>query len=59
MTNPLPLTNAEGEVRELTEADYKNAVPFSRLPESLQTTLSGIQGRVTLSLTRRLRLFCV
>ena len=45
MTNQLPLTNADGEVRELTEADFKNAVPFSALPESLQTTLLGLKGR--------------
>ena len=36
MKNPLPLTDADGEVRELTEDDFKNAVPFSALPESLQ-----------------------
>jgi uncharacterized protein (DUF4415 family) len=45
MKNPLPLTDADGEVRELTEDDFKNAVPFSALPESLQTTLLGIKGR--------------
>ena len=45
MINQLPLTNADGEVRELTEADFKNAVPFSALPESLQTTLLGLKGR--------------
>jgi uncharacterized protein (DUF4415 family) len=45
MTNQLPLTNVDGEVRELTETDFKNAVPFSALPESLQTTLLGLKGR--------------
>lgn len=30
---------------EWTEEDFKNAVPFSSLPESLQTTLRGIKGR--------------
>ncbi len=45
MINQLPLTNADGEVRELTEADFKKAVPFSALPESLQTTLLGLKGR--------------
>jgi len=45
MTNPLPLTDADGEVRELTEDDFKNAVPFSALPESLKTTLLGFKGR--------------
>jgi uncharacterized protein (DUF4415 family) len=45
MKNQLPLTDADGEVRELTEEDFKNAVPFSALPESLQTTLRGLKGR--------------
>jgi uncharacterized protein (DUF4415 family) len=45
MKNPLPLTDADGEVRELTEDDFKNAVPFSALPESLQNTLLGLKGR--------------
>lgn len=44
MTNQLPLTNADGEVRELTEDDFDNAVPFSALPESLQSTLLGLKG---------------
>jgi uncharacterized protein (DUF4415 family) len=43
MTDQLPLTNADGEVRELTEEDFKNAVPFSALPESLQATLLGLK----------------
>lgn len=30
---------------EWTEEDFKNAVPFSALPESLQTTLRGLKGR--------------
>lgn len=41
MENPLPLTNADGEVRELTEADFKNAVPFSALPQDMQSILKG------------------
>lgn len=45
MPNPLPLTDDDGEIRELTEADFKNAVPFSALPESLQTTLLSLKGR--------------
>ncbi len=45
MKNQLPLTDADGEVRELTEEDFKNAVPFSALPGSLQTTLRGLKGR--------------
>ena len=43
MTNPLPLTNADGEVRELTETDFKHALPFSALPESLQNTLRSLE----------------
>ena len=30
---------------EWTAADFKRAVPFSALPESLQTTLLGLKGR--------------
>jgi len=30
---------------EWTEEDFKSAVPFSALPESLQTTLRGLKGR--------------
>ena len=43
MKNPLPLTDKDGEVRELTQEDFKNAVPFSALPESLQTILQGLK----------------
>ena len=39
MANPRPLTNDEGEVRELTEADLARFVPFSALPEELQKVL--------------------
>jgi hypothetical protein len=35
------LTNDEGEVRELTEEDLAQFVPFSALPAELQTLLSG------------------
>ena len=45
MANRLPLTNREGEVRELTEEDFKQAVPFSALPESLQAKLSTLKTR--------------
>lgn len=41
MAKHLPLTNKDGEVRELTEEDFKRAVPFSSLPESLQATLAS------------------
>ncbi|MDO9107339.1 MAG: BrnA antitoxin family protein [Methylovulum sp.] len=45
MANPSPITDTNGEVRELTQVDFNNAVPFSSLPESLQTTLKGLKGR--------------
>jgi hypothetical protein len=35
------LTNEEGEVRELTEEDLAQFVPFTALPAELQTLLSG------------------
>jgi len=39
MANPKPLTNDEGEVRELTEKDFARAVPLSALPKELQKRL--------------------
>jgi uncharacterized protein (DUF4415 family) len=45
MANRLPLTNEEGEVRELTEEDLKQAMPFSALPESLRDKLSTLKTR--------------
>ena len=39
MPGRLPLTDKEGEIRELTEADFKAASPFSELPEELQGLL--------------------
>ncbi|MDO9009348.1 MAG: BrnA antitoxin family protein [Thiobacillus sp.] len=41
MAKHLPLTNKEGEVRGLTEEDFKQVIPFSGLPASLQTTLAS------------------
>ena len=41
MANPRPLTNDEGEVRELNEEDFARFVPFSALPAELQTLLSS------------------
>jgi hypothetical protein len=35
------LTNDEGEVRELTEEDFDQFVPFSALPAELQSLLSS------------------
>lgn len=45
MTDRLPLTDEEGEVRELDEEDFKHFAPFSALPEALQTKLLGLKGR--------------
>ncbi len=41
MANRKPLTNDDGEVRELTEEDLAQFVPFTALPAELQTLLSG------------------
>jgi hypothetical protein len=40
MANRKPLTNDDGEVRELTEEDLALFVPFSALPAELQKLLS-------------------
>jgi uncharacterized protein (DUF4415 family) len=42
MANRRPLTNDEGEVRELTEEDFAAAKKFSDLPEEEQRVLKGI-----------------
>lgn len=39
------LTDAEGEVRELTARDAANAVPFSALPECEQEVLKKLRRR--------------
>lgn len=36
MANRQPLTDADGEVRELTDADFAAAKTFAGLPESLR-----------------------
>jgi hypothetical protein len=41
MVNLRPLTNKDGEVRELTEKDFAQFVPFSVLPPELQKLLSS------------------
>lgn len=41
MANRKPLTDREGEVRELTRADFARAVPFDKLPKTVQETLSS------------------
>lgn len=43
MANRLPLTDEEGEVRELDESDFQQAIPFSALPESLRDKLSVLK----------------
>lgn len=40
MANRKPLTDDQGEVRELTDEDFAHAVPFSALPSELQALLS-------------------
>ena len=39
------MTDKDGEVRELTEEDFANAVSFAQLPASLQEKLAAIQKR--------------
>jgi hypothetical protein len=41
MASRKPLTNDEGEVRELTEEDFARAVPFSALPDELKELLGS------------------
>jgi hypothetical protein len=41
MVDLRPLTNEDGEVRELTGDDLARFVPFSALPAELQTVLSS------------------
>jgi uncharacterized protein (DUF4415 family) len=45
MANPKPLTDDDGEVRELTAADSAHAIPFSALPEAEQKILLGLGKR--------------
>jgi hypothetical protein len=40
------LTNDEGEVRELTQEDFANAVPFSALPDKLKELLRSPERTV-------------
>jgi len=46
MAKPKPLTNDEGEVRELTSDDFARAVPFTALPEELKALLSSSEHAV-------------
>jgi uncharacterized protein (DUF4415 family) len=43
MKKSKPLTDAGGEVRELTLADMRSMVPFSELPEDLQAKLKNLK----------------
>lgn len=43
MANRKPLIDEDGEVREWTKKDFDSAVPFSQLPESLQTKLRSLK----------------
>jgi uncharacterized protein (DUF4415 family) len=45
MANRKPLTNSDGEVRELTAQDAAKAVAFSALPEAEQKMLLSIRKR--------------
>jgi uncharacterized protein (DUF4415 family) len=45
MANRKPLTNREGEVRELTARDAARAIAFSALPEAEQEMLLKIRRR--------------
>jgi len=46
LANPKPLTNHEGEVRELTSDDFARAVPFSELPRDLKEMLRSPERTV-------------
>lgn len=45
MSKRKTLTDAQGEVRELTEADFKTANRFSALPKTLQGKLKAVRRR--------------
>jgi hypothetical protein len=46
MASRKPLTNDDGEVRELTQEDFANAVPFSALPDDLKKLLRSSERTV-------------
>ncbi len=46
MASRKPLTNEEGEVRELTQEDFANAAPFSGLPGKLKKLLRSLERAV-------------
>jgi uncharacterized protein (DUF4415 family) len=43
MANRKPLTDDEGEVRELTDEDFAHAIPFSALPEREREMLLSLK----------------
>jgi uncharacterized protein (DUF4415 family) len=45
MANRKPLTDEDGEVRELTAQDFAHAVPLSALPEAEQQALRSLRKR--------------
>ena len=47
MENPKPLTNSEGEVRELTEEDFQRGINFSDLPKNLQIKLNKTEANLS------------
>ncbi|MGO8934871.1 MAG: hypothetical protein ACLPLZ_14935 [Terracidiphilus sp.] len=46
MASRKPLTNDEGGVREFTQEDFAQAVPFSALPEKLKELLRSPERTV-------------
>ena len=40
-----PLTDGEGEVRELQDEDFERAMRFSELPKEMQAKLKRVRGR--------------
>jgi len=44
MSKRKSLTDAEGEVREITDADMQSAQSFSQLPQRLQSKLRRLRG---------------
>lgn len=45
MASRLPLTDDEGEVRELTKQDFSHFVPFSELPHDEREKLLALKRR--------------
>ena len=48
MASQRPLTNEDGEVREWTDENFAQTVPFSALPADLQALLSS-EDRIVIS----------